>query len=80
MMPSPSINDRYRTSHSRRLATGFAQARIRRLNSQPVAPAIVWHERRHPRSQQPVQYCFEAKPSAAAMACLLSPNPAAKSP
>jgi hypothetical protein len=79
MMPSAPINDRYDTCHSRWLATSLTQARIRRFNSQPVAPPIVLHERRAARSHQSAQHCFAAKPSAAtAVACLLSSNPQAK--
>ena len=81
MMPSLPIDDRYDTRHSRWLAAGSAQARIRPLDSQPVAPPIVARNvppahsprRAHPgfaanRSQQPLR------------SQILLPDPAAKSP
>ena len=81
MMPSPPIDHRYDTRHSRWLAAGRAQARIRPRDSQPVAPQIVSrnatpaHSRRraHPgfaanRSQQPPR------------SQILLPDPATKSP
>jgi hypothetical protein len=81
VMPSPPIDRRYDTRHSRWLAAGRAQARTRPLDSQPVAPPIVAHNvpsarlprRAHPgfavnRSQQPLP------------THILLPDPATKSP
>ena len=82
MMPSPPIDDRYDTRHSRWLAAGRAQARIRPLDLQPqsrrksclrtVRPLV------HPDPTTPV-------PSGQAIAATASiqhraPDPALKSP
>ncbi|MFZ2093147.1 MAG: hypothetical protein WAU99_15540, partial [Pseudolabrys sp.] len=81
MMPSPPIDHRYDTRHSRWLTAGRAQARTRSLDPQPVAPPIVARNvtparsprRAHPalavnRSQQPLR------------SHILLPDPATKSP
>ena len=81
MMPSPPINDRYDTRHSRWLAAGSDQARIGPPDWPAVAPPIPSRNvpiarsppRAHPRlaanrSPQPLR------------SNLINPKPAAKSP
>jgi hypothetical protein len=80
IVPSP-MNDRSETCLSRWINPRLTHARIRRINSPPLAMQILFPQPRPTHPHQPAQYCLDAKPSAAtATARLLSSNPVAKSP
>ena len=81
MMPSLPIDDRYKTRDSHWLATGRDPARIRPLDSQPVAPPIL--SRTVPAARSPLQQRHglqAARPQCLRRSRILLPEPAANSP
>ena len=81
MLPSLPIDDRYDTRHSRWLVAGRAQARIRPLDSQPVAPPIASRNVPPAQSPQRAHSAFAANRSQQPLRSqILLPDPAAKSP
>ena len=81
MMPSLPIEDPHNTRDSRWLAAGRAQARMRPLDSQPVAPPIL--SRTVPAARSPLQQRHglqAARPQCLRRSRILLPEPAANSP
>ena len=81
MMPSPPIDDRYDTCHSRWLSAGSAQARAGLPDCPTVAP-LIWSCNVQPaRSPRRAHPCFAANRSQQPLRSnLIKPNPVAKSP
>ena len=80
MIPSAPINDRYDTCHSRWLAAGRAQARIRLRDSQPAALPIVSRKLQPARSPRRAHPGFTPTRSQQPRPNPIKPNPVAKSP
>jgi hypothetical protein len=81
MMPSLPIDDRYDTRDSHWLAAGRAQARIRPLNSQPIAPPSLSRAVPVARSpRQPRQLLQTKRSQRLRRSHILLPDPAANSP
>jgi hypothetical protein len=81
MMPPLPINNRYDTRDSRWRAAGQAQARMRPLDSQPVAPPSLSPTARPARSsRQPPQCLRSQRPQRLRRSYILLPDPAANSP
>jgi hypothetical protein len=81
MMPSPPIGHRYDTRHSRWLAAGRAQARIRPSDPQPAPPQNLSATVRTARLPLQLPQCLQLKrPQQPMRSSILLPDPATKSP
>ena len=58
MMPSPPLDHRYNTCHSRWRAAGRAHVRIRLLDLHSATPPIGSHDLQQARSPRPAHPCL----------------------